>query len=363
DYEASGKNLTTYQMRAMRSFLESGKSGAKKNLIIASQELARLNRSGDNQTFFNQYFKLNNHYPSNPMGLNGNYDGYTVKGVAIAKNYELKVRSTGVPGDDYPKPALLMMVNAIPNQTFVGFIYNTLEQGKNGENDTEPYPNSERIMSIVTTTLKYNAIYLGVDWRHFENPEFALRAVSDFIESNGGNLVPIELLSFDAIQAGNRVDLNWATASETNSLKFELEKADITNTSLADYVKFSEMPASGLSIDTKKYGPVSDYDVIFGHTYSYRLKMIDRDGKSLYSDAKKVIIEGQIDGINITDILPNPANDIAKFELILKNGANIDLALYDMSGRRIETLLSGNQNAGRYPINIDCKKLANGTYS
>jgi len=48
------------------------------------------------------------------------------------------------------------------------------------------------------------------------------------------------------------VDLNWATASETNSLKFELEKADITNTSLADYVKFSEMPASGLSIDNKE---------------------------------------------------------------------------------------------------------------
>ncbi|MBP7214060.1 MAG: T9SS type A sorting domain-containing protein [Candidatus Kapabacteria bacterium] len=363
DYEASGNNLTTYQMRSLRSFLESGKSGAKKNLIIASQELARLNRSGDNQIFLNQYFKLNNHYPSNPMGLNGNYDGYTVKGVSIAKNFNLKVQSTGVTGDDYPKPALLMMVNAIPNQTFIGFIYNTLEQGKNGENDTDPYPNSERIMSIATTTLQYNAIYLGVDWRHFEKPEFALRAVSDFIESNGGNLVPIELLSFDAIQAGNRVDLNWATASETNSLKFELEKADITNTSLADYVKFSEMPASGLSIDTKKYGPVNDYDVIFGHTYSYRLRMIDRDGKSLYSDAKKVTIEGQVNGINITDILPNPATDIAKFELVIENGASIDLALYDMSGRRVETLLSGNQNAGRYPINIDCKQLANGTYS
>jgi len=128
-------------------------------------------------------------------------------------------------------------------------------------------------------------------------------------------------------------------------------------------VKFSEMPASGLSIDTKKYGPVNDYDVIFGHTYSYRLRMIDRDGKSLYSDAKKVTIEGQVNGINITDILPNPATDIAKFELVIENGASIDLALYDMSGRRVETLLSGNQNAGRYPINIDCKQLANGTYS
>ncbi len=363
DYEASSTNLTEYQRKAFIRFLESGKSDSKKNLVIASQELARLNRSGDNQAFFNEYFKLNNNYPSNPMGLDGNYDGNTVKGVSIAKNYLMKIQTSAVAGDDYPKPALLMMVNPIPNQTFLGFIYTRLQDGKNGENDTEPYPNSERIMSIATTTMQYNTIYLGADWRHFEKPSEALRAVSDFIESNGGNLVPIELLSFDAKVAGNRVDLNWATASETNSSKFEVEKAEITNSTIADYNKIKEMPAAGLSVDTKKYGPVSDYDVVYGHTYSYRLKMIDKDGKFTYSDPQKVTIAGQIGNINLTEILPNPATDNAKFDLTLENSANIDLALFDMSGRRVETLYTGMQNSGRYPINIDCKELASGTYS
>ncbi|MEN6295160.1 MAG: T9SS type A sorting domain-containing protein, partial [Chloroherpetonaceae bacterium] len=60
---------------------------------------------------------------------------------------------------------------------------------------------------------------------------------------------------------------------------------------------------------------------------------------------------------------PNPATDNAKFDLTLENSANIDLALFDMSGRRVETLYTGMQNSGRYPINIDCKELASGTYS
>lgn len=360
DFEKSGNNLTVYQIDALGKFLDAGKSGAKKNFIIASQEIARLNRNGLGQQFLNNYLKLNNNYPSNPLGLNGNYDGNTIKGMSIAKNYVTTIKSTDITGDDYPKPALLMIKNDIAGQTSIGHIYTVLEQGKNGENDGVPYPNSERIMSVATSTIGYNTIYLGVDWRHFDRTSDVVRGISDYIEYNGGNLLPIELANFTAEAAGKRVDINWVTSSETNSSKFEVEKANVGSN---DFAVISEVPAKGNSVDEIKYGPVKDYAVEYGNTYLYRLKMIDKDGGVNYSDTKTVEVKGDVGFLKLGEILPNPSVSESKVELVIGNEMQIELALYDMAGRKIETLLSGTQAAGTKQIAINSKGLTNGTYT
>lgn len=360
DFEKTGMNLSVYQTDALGKFLDNGVSGNKKNLVIASQEIARLNRSGKGQTFLNNYMKLNNNYPSNPFGINGNYDQNTVKGVAIAKNYLSTIASTAVTGDDYPKPALLMFKNETPGQTFIGHIYTKLEQGKNGENDTEPYPNSERIMSVATSTLGYNSIYLGIDWRHFSNINEIIRGLSDFIEYHGGNLLPVELLSFNAEPAGKRVDISWSTASEINSAKFEVERANGLGT---NFNVISEVAAKGNSVDVVKYGPVNDFDVEYGKTYTYRLRMSDKDGSVNYSDTRTVEVRGEVGYINLSEINPNPVTIGSKAELVLGNDMEVEISLYDMSGRMIQTLMKGSQTAGTHQLDIDAKSLTNGTYT
>ncbi|OGU60915.1 MAG: hypothetical protein A2X64_11260 [Ignavibacteria bacterium GWF2_33_9] len=360
DFEQSSNNLTIYQVNALGRFLEEGNNGGKRNLIMASQEIARLNRLGYGQTFLNDYFKLNNNYPSNPFGINGDYNNNTIKGVDIAKNYIFTIKSTDITGDDYPKPGLLMFKNETPGQTFIGHIYTKLEQGKNGENDTEPYPNSERIMSVATSNIAYNAVYLGVDWRHFGDIISVVRGVSDFIEYHGGNLLPVELLSFNPEVAGKRVDINWSTSSETNLATFEIEKANGTNT---DFRTIEKIPAKGNSVDVVKYGPVQDLNVEYGQSYSYRLKMTDKDGSVNYSDVKTVEIRGEVGFINLSDFTPSPASTTAKAELVLGNEMQVQIALYDMSGRLINTLMSGNQIAGTQDVLIDVKSLTSGTYT
>jgi hypothetical protein len=304
--------------------------------------------------------KLNNNYPSNPFGIGGNYNQNTIKGVSIAKNYLSTIATTSITGDDYPKPALLMFKNETPGQTFIGHIYTKLEQGKNGENDTDPYPNSERIMSVATSTLGYNSIYLGVDWRHYGNVNEVIRGISDYIEYHGGNLLPVELLSFNAEPAGKRVDISWSTASETNAATFEVEKA---NGISSDFKVISEVAAKGNSVDVVKYGPVNDYSVEFGNTYTYRLKMSDKDGSVNYSDTRTVEVRGEVGYINLSDINPNPASVDSKAELVLGNDMQVEINLYDMSGRMIQTLMSGSQSAGTHQLIINAKSLTSGTYT
>jgi hypothetical protein len=360
DYEQTGGNLSVYQIDALGKFLDAGKSGSKKNLVIASQEIARLNRTGLGQQFLNNYMKLNNNYPSNPFGLNGNYDGNTIKGMVIAKNLETTIQSTGIAGDDYPKPALLMITNDIAGQSNIGYIYTKLEQGKNGENDVPPYPNSERIMSVVTSTIGYNSIYLGVDWRHFGRVSDVVRGLSDYIEYNGGNLLPVELSNFDAVAAGKRVDISWITSSETNSSTFEVQKANVGSN---DFATISVVPAKGRSVDETKYGPVNDFAVEYGHSYVYRLKMTDKDGSVSYSNEKIVEIRGEVGFVQLGEVLPNPSINDAQIELSLGNDMNVDLSLFDMNGRKVQTILSGSQNSGTQHITINTKELSSGTYT
>lgn len=358
DYERSGTNMNIYQFESLAEFLESGSSSLKKNLIIASQELARINRQSFGQAFFNKYMKLNNHYPSNPFGLNGNYDGNTVKGVNIAKNYEFLIKSTEITGDDYPKPGLLQIIDD-KNQAKIGFIYTRLEQGKNGENDTEPYPNSERIMSVVTNTIKYNSIYMAVDWRHFAKPQDVMRGVLDFLDHNGGYVLPVDLISFDAQQAGKRVDITWATSQELNSAKFEVEKS-LDNTT---FQKISEVPAKGTSYNVVNYGPVQDFNVEFGKSYTYRLKMIDKDGSFNYSPTRTVVLQGEYGAISLGEVLPNPSNNESKLTLNLSNTTNLTIEIYNMAGTKVMTLFNGNKNAGTYELIVPSRELPQGAYT
>ncbi len=358
DYEKTGTNMNIYQFDALAKFLESGSSSLKKNLIIASQELARINRQYYGQEFLNKYMRLNNHYPSNPFGLNGNYDQNTIKGVNIAKNYEFLVQSTGITGDDYPKPGLLQIVDD-KNQAKIGFIYTKLEQGKNGENDTEPYPNSERIMSVVTNTIEYNSIYLALDWRHFAKPQDVLRGVLDFLDHNGGYVLPVDLVSFDAQQAGKRVDLSWITSQEMNSAKFEVEKSSDNNS----FNKIAEVPAKGNSHDLTKYGPVQDHNVEFGKSYTYRLKMVDKDGSYNYSDTRTVLLQSENGLIQLGEILPNPSSTESKLSLVLSNSTNLTIEVFNSVGTKMMTLVSGIKNAGSHELIIPTRELPQGSYT
>jgi hypothetical protein len=111
-------------------------------------------------------------------------------------------------------------------------------------------------------------------------------------------VLPVELKSFTARASSGKVNLTWSTISEINSRKFEIQRS-------ANGIHFSTIAtigAAGSSAQLITYNMV-DEKPFDGKNY-YRIKMVDRDDKFIYSDVMLVILE--MINIRQLKIYPNP---------------------------------------------------------
>ncbi|HNE85867.1 MAG TPA: T9SS type A sorting domain-containing protein, partial [Chitinophagales bacterium] len=153
-----------------------------------------------------------------------------------------------------------------------------------------------------------------------------------FVRGNTPTTVlPIELLSFTGYNDGDVNVLNWVTASERNSAKFEIEKS--YDASTFEYI--GEVPAAGNSIIELGYN-FNDPNPQFGDNY-YRLKMIDSDGTFKYSEI--INIKVREDNMAVQDgiikIYPNPTNGYLNIQYQSSRDNNIDLQIFDMLGKNM----------------------------
>ena len=347
---------TPSHLNSLINFVNAGQSDSKKNLIVASQELVRMHNQTDVGNLLSEYLRVSDKSPSNPMGAGGSYNLQSVKGVAIERNMEEIIQTTGFSGDNDPMPGLFNLVSASTGYSQIGYIYKTL-----GAYADPSAPNSDRIMSVVTSTLGYNSVVFGIDWRHFAKLDNVMRATVDYLNQFGGYVVPIELLSFDAEPVGNRVELRWTTGSEKGSAYFDVERREVKNGISAEFSKIDQVKASGESIDEIHYGPVFDKNVKFGGEYVYRLKMVDKDGATKYSDEKTVRIDQGNASLWMSEILPNPVQGQLKVRVTL--GESIaDMIIYDMSGRELKHQSITN-NGIEQEVSIDVSIIPAGTYT
>jgi len=59
---------------------------------------------------------------------------------------------------------------------------------------------------------------------------------------------------------------------------------------------------------------------------------------------------------------PNPFNPTTTIRYTLAQNENVNLSIFDMSGRRLKTLVDANQTAGEYSVRFDATDLASGIY-
>ena len=346
--DENDKSLTRYQIADIMDFLNKGNEIEKRNIIISSQDIAR---STTDQTWINGVLRSLPVAPYNPKGLNGDNNGNTIKGVATFRNMQEGIQATGWAGDALPYCGLTQVYPDGEGLSQVAATYND-HSGSLTDNGA----------GVVTSTLNRNVVLYNVDWRHWKRADYILRASIDYIEKNGGTIIPVELLSFDAKAIGNRVDVNWSTASEYQTDKFEVEKAVKTDAGVSSFVKIGEVKAAGTSSEVRTYGPVSDFDVRMNNTYVYRLKMIDRTGEFKYSDEKEVnLADGN--AYFLGEAYPNPASTSTEISYSMDEQGYIEITLVDMSGKTVKTVYSGNVNAGTSSLTINTADLSSGSYN
>ncbi len=345
--ESVDNQLTRFQEIDLNDFIGAGTINAKKNLIFASQELLR-NQATD---FATSVFGALNRPVATPDVI----DYTNVTGMNIGRNLVHFITSTNFGGDVNPQPALMNMTQEIEGVAKLGFYYTDEVAGN------PALPETEKIHTIGTVSPKANRILLGSDWRHFVDIEKVLRALLDFTESNGGAIIPVELVNFDANAIDNRVSINWSTASELNSDRFEIERTTVNNGFDGLFERIETVEAAG------KSGKIVDYNAIdeaveFGNTYAYRLKMVDRDGKYEYSETEYVTLEGA-NSLAIKEVTPNPVVTEANVLVSVYETANVEIYLVDLSGKVVANVFEGNLSAGTHTIKLDAANIASGNYT
>jgi hypothetical protein len=144
-----------------------------------------------------------------------------------------------------------------------------------------------------------------------------------------GSALPIELVSFDAIQKGNYVSLDWVTASEYNNNFFTVERSENGRNFESLFTKKSQGNTSQISyyhgLDKLHYEGVS----------YYRLKQTDIDGKYAFSSIQSVKFNTKLDDAEV-NVYPNPTTDgsiVIAFES--KQATESEIVIIDPTGKVI----------------------------
>lgn len=170
--------------------------------------------------------------------------------------------------------------------------------------------------------------------------------------------LPVELTSFTGYNDGDKNVLNWTTASELNTLKFEVERSPQSSNGV--FVRIGEVPAAGFSNSLLSYS-LNDNTPLSGENY-YRLKMTDRDGSYKYSQTILIRNDKQNTYVNsINGVYPNPTNQLINIEYQSMANSQIKLKILNVIGQEV---LLGNKNVikGNQLIQLDVSSLANGVY-
>jgi hypothetical protein len=137
-------------------------------------------------------------------------------------------------------------------------------------------------------------------------------------------VVPLELLSFSGNTEGSQNVLTWSTANEINVAHFDIESSVDGKT----FEKIGQIAARNTS-STYKF-----LDKIHTQHVYYRLKMVDRDDKTRFSNVIALEDAKILRGVKI---YPNPATDV----LTIENAVG-DIQIMNALGQVVQSLKSSN---------------------
>jgi hypothetical protein len=139
--------------------------------------------------------------------------------------------------------------------------------------------------------------------------------------------LPVELKAFTTTQVGSAVRLAWATASEKNSARFEVERSSDGQR----FAAIGTVPAAGNSSSARAYEWLDAQLPANATTLYYRLRQVDVDGTAAYSPVRTVALAGKATaGLSL---VPNPA----RATTLAGAAAGASVQVFDATGRCVLT--------------------------
>ena len=159
-------------------------------------------------------------------------------------------------------------------------------------------------------------------------------------------VLPVSLKFFHAAAHPARIDLAWATASEINNDRFEIEKS----MNGWDWKVLGTLPAKGNSPMGQTYF-FSDYAATDLYpTLYYRLRQYDVNGHSEYSSVRAIGMKAQAPRVRL---LGNPVAEQLQIEVLGQADLALTLEIYNLDGERVLALpLTKYPATGMIPVPV-----------
>jgi hypothetical protein len=167
-------------------------------------------------------------------------------------------------------------------------------------------------------------------------------------------LLPFTLKELNAVYSDGISRLSWATEQESNSSHFEIERS----VDGLSFTKIGNTAAAGYSSHTKNYS-FNDIHPEGGLNY-YRLKMLDKDGKFVYSNTASVNVI--IKGNKVTAVYPAPFTSKLNIVIVNETTTNATIELFDNTGKIVAGLTKTINKGSTNILLENLSKLANGVY-
>jgi hypothetical protein len=210
----------------------------------------------------------------------------------------------------------------------ISYVYGTGELSGDNNELLVPLKVSSGIWYAPTSSLLTNCTKIGSYSVNSETKTLTWTGLNSFSEFGGGGgenqPLPVELLSFAGSCEDGSVNLSWQTASEFNSMHFDVEKSRDGES----WQVIETIPSAGNSNELLNY---TAYDQVTNILNYYRLNQVDIDGASKRYDPIAVNCD-ETDN-EIIQTYPNPSHE--GFSVLINNPKNTGdgkLSIVDATG-------------------------------
>ncbi|MCZ7614345.1 MAG: T9SS type A sorting domain-containing protein [Ignavibacteriaceae bacterium] len=142
---------------------------------------------------------------------------------------------------------------------------------------------------------------------------------------------------------------------------------------MGDWEEIGFVPGFGTTTEPKSYSFIDDLSLTpklpsdrqgLTHTLRYRLKQIDFDGTSRYSEIVEVEIYSPAE-FSLEQNYPNPFNPSTKIKFTIpsviaseaKQSQLVTLKIYDILGNEVATLVNEEKPAGTYEVEFNTSSI------
>jgi hypothetical protein len=165
--------------------------------------------------------------------------------------------------------------------------------------------------------------------------------------------VAVTLSSFEANESANGIKLEWKVESEINHAGYNVYRSENEESGFARINDAIILGWDGFSAFDGKY----EYMDAAHGSYYYKLEAVEMDGDTEmfgpYSVKSTTGIEAKSDvpeSFELQQNYPNPFNPSTTISFTLAERTNVNITIFDMTGRIVNTLVNEHMDAGTHSV-------------